>query len=409
MEGRKIRQRPGQQAKIVRHLQQAHKALQNQARDQVKGLGQGIKGGIRRSVFHLLDFLIETAVYGLRRVGGIKRHLDDRVWRFVGHLFLNGHIDLDLPVPAVDLLAGDKAVQPRISGAGPDIGGQQHMEDAEALHASPALFHDVALDIGNLDMVLDEVLGGIPGLHDVRGHGEDGRQRPQPPPVHAVAEAADIGPLLQRPLLHSHAQQQHGGHTQQNRDLRQPVMQGPSGFLPVLYQNMVCHGQAEQKPQRHLGGHPSRHRGGVQHRHQRIQQQAQHRMEPGGKPQSLDSEKHAAHPDRDGRPVQPLPAVCQGSQRKQQVCRDGQEDLEPKCRAGDRVLPAGPDNAHHCRTNHTQRRQDHQGVDPWDPIDSFLFHSSIILPCFDCFAMKKPAKKRSVFWKRNAFLDVLSP
>ena len=168
MERRQVCQGPGQQTEVVRHLQQKHKAFQNQAGNQIESPGQRIKRSVCRDVFHLLDLLVKAAIHRLRRIGGVKGHLDDRVGRVVGHLFFDGHIDLDLPVPAIDLLSGDKAVQPRIPGAGPDVRGQQYMEDAKVLHPCPALFNNVSLNIGDLDVVLDEVLGGVPCLHNVR-------------------------------------------------------------------------------------------------------------------------------------------------------------------------------------------------------------------------------------------------
>ena len=81
---------------------------------------------------------------------------------------------------------------------------QQHMEDAEILHALPALFQNVALRVADFDLIGDVILGGVPGLHDVRRHREDGRKRPYPPSVIAIAEAADI--LLRRRKVPPHAQ-----------------------------------------------------------------------------------------------------------------------------------------------------------------------------------------------------------
>ena len=120
-----------------------------------------------------------------------------------GHGLFDGHVDLDLPASGEDPLSGNKPVQPRIAGAGTDIGRQQHVEDPEVFQPRPPFGDDVTLHLRDLHVVLQKVLGGIAALHQIGRHGENGRQRPQPPPVVPVTEAGDILPFLRRPVFSS--------------------------------------------------------------------------------------------------------------------------------------------------------------------------------------------------------------
>ena len=61
-------------------------------------------------------------------------------------------------------------------------------------------------------------------------------------------------PLRRIPAPHSQRTVRQYLHTAQGAGLRQPVMDRPAHFLPVLHHDVVQHRQAEQKPQRHLEG-----------------------------------------------------------------------------------------------------------------------------------------------------------
>ena len=88
-------------------------------------------------------------------------HLDGGVRRIHGHFLLNDHAVLNVFTTGIDLLAGDEAVQLGILGNTPDIGGQQHMGDAEVGQTFPALLTDIALNIRNFKGILKQIGAGV--------------------------------------------------------------------------------------------------------------------------------------------------------------------------------------------------------------------------------------------------------
>ena len=226
-------------------------------------------------------------------------------------------------------------------------------------------------------MVLDEILGGVAGLHQVGRHGEDGRQAPQAATIVPVTEALQVFPFLHRLLFHSQGQAQQRRHAAQHTELRQPVMERPAHLLGVLHKNMVQHGQAEQGPQQLLGPHIPGHRGGKQEGHQGIEAQAQDGMDHGRKAQCLYSKEHTAQPYRNSGAVQAVPAIPEQNDLKAHVGQQGQHDLEPEQSPGHPGLSPGPNQAQHGGGRHEQRCQDRQDADLWHPIYRFLFHNSL--------------------------------
>ena len=187
MEGADLQQEFGQLSEIVHDLESPDHEFQQQAGDTRQRSRHGVKAAVQRRGF---DFLIGFIEFLIDFPGGIRlgqMELDHGFLTVGAHILFHRHGELDVIVALVDPLSRQETVDAGIFGDAAHIGSQEHMGNAEILHALGTLFVNVTFDIGDLQLVMDGVGGTVAVGHDVVGdkrHTVDGTKLPS---VAAVA------------------------------------------------------------------------------------------------------------------------------------------------------------------------------------------------------------------------------
>ena len=391
MEGADLQQELGDQAEVVQGFQEPHRELEEEPRQQGEELRGLVELGVEGRALDLLHRLIELAVDVIDRVGGLQVELDAGIRRVGGHLLFDGHAVLDIVPPGIDPLARQEAVQGRILGHQAAVGGDKHMGQAEVGQALPALFADVGLQLGDLQLVEDKIAGGGPVHHDVRHHHRHGRDGADPAAVAPVAPGGVIGPVQMGPDGQGRQQA-----AQEHQKVRQhPEIEGPLARQQRRPAVIAQDGHRRQEHQRHHahGADMARGQQLVEDHKGQIDEDIENQIP---KADSADGQigreinRHQRHRHRGA--VKMLSPIQQYDQGENQAGNHRQHNQKPHCPCIC-AFPAVICNAESCRTNHENRRQPGQHVFPADKIRHSLFHG-ISIPSFDAACKEKSGRRK---------------
>ena len=134
VEGAHVQQLLGDPAVVVHDPQQADGGPEDEAGEVGHGLGKVLGAVIVVGGLDLLDLLVELAVHVKDGVRGLEDDLDGGLGGVDGELALDGHDHLDV-VAGIDPPAHHEAVDARQHGDGPDMAGDEEVEQADALVA----------------------------------------------------------------------------------------------------------------------------------------------------------------------------------------------------------------------------------------------------------------------------------
>ena len=372
-----LQQELRQQAEIVHRFQHPHRELEEDARDQRQRLGSLVKiAGVGRAL-DALDLLVELPVDIVHRVRRLQMQLHGTLRRFGGHVLLDHHAELDIVVPAVDLLAGEEAVQRRILRHAAHIGCEEYMCDAEAGHTGTALLADIALHRRDLHRLADEVRRAAARRHDVVSDDLHRVERAQLPPVRAVAPRRVVF-VVEMHLHHKAHQQarQQQEHVRQIRVENTDVlrMERSAAVIEQHAQRRQIH--QRQQPYAALAGDNDR----IGDRKGHVRDPAKEDVAPphAVHRRNADAEINGGHKDRNCRPVQALLTGAQKDQHIDQGCCHRQYDLKPHRRCIC-AFPAEICDAGDCRANHHKRRKPDQNIFSADIVGNSVFHHGDII------------------------------
>ena len=192
VEGADFQQEAGKQTEVVQQPQEPHSKLQEDTGDHQKGVGGLVKVGIQGRILNFLHRLVHFVINIGSGVVGAQMDLDHGFGRIRGHFLLDGHTELQIVAAGVDLLSADEAVDLGVFAGSPAVASQQHMGQAKVCQTFPALLTDVALHIGDLKGLREQIVGIIALGHNVGRYLIHGRLCTDAAAIRAVAPGGMI-------------------------------------------------------------------------------------------------------------------------------------------------------------------------------------------------------------------------
>ena len=196
MEGADLQQEAGDQAEIIQRFQKPYHEFQHNAGDHTEKSRRVVHAGIQRRVLSLLHLYVELAIHILCRVVGIQVRFDDRIGRGECQFLFHRHAKDDVLAAGIHLLPRHEAVQRRIFGDRPHIGGNDHMADTKALQPLLPLTAHIFLQFRDLHRFGEKIIRAGSVDHDVGGNAVNGRSGANEPPIGAVAPCGVIVPIV---------------------------------------------------------------------------------------------------------------------------------------------------------------------------------------------------------------------